>query len=1036
MTAAVPVHKPRKVLFTIWGVECRLPRPPRRFFDEVSGGEALLPLIVLVGLNCSSQLDQTAFAILAPDIRDTFHLSNGGFLTLVALTTLGALLLPVPLAYYSDRIPRVAFVLIGALLWAAFGLLTGLSFALATLIVARSGSGVGRSVIPPTHNSLLADYYPPPVRADVFGSHQIGLAFGAFVGGAVGGMLGSVFGWRLPFIVFVIPTVVFVVLGVRLREPGRGHWERAASGADAAVVGTDEVPPSFSESIRILWQVGTLRRIFYSLPFLAAAFIGLITLTSIYYQEIFGLGDFQRGLVAAFSEPGQIVALLLGIPLASRLMLRDPGLGLRMLAVVAIFVAAAWVVFAFAPWLWLAIAMNFFVSAFASLLVPGIYASLSLAIPPKVRSMGFALATLFIVPGLIALYIVGAIADSYGIRAGIFAVAPIFLIGAWILASGSSFVRNDINRVWTSAGAQAEVMLKRQQGEVKLLLVRNVDVHYDGVQVLFGVNFEVDEGEIVALLGTNGAGKSTLLKTISGLVEATNGAVVFDGRDMTYAPPNEVAGRGVVQMPGGQGVFPTLTVAEHLRLAAWLHRHDKAAVRESTEHVLELFPVLRGRLNEPAGNLSGGQQQMLALGMAFIERPRLLMIDELSLGLAPAIVEQLLPIVRDIAAQGTTIILVEQSVNLALTIAQTAYFMEKGEIRFHGPTAELLERPDVLRSVFLEGAQAGMNNGAARNGSTNGVATEPPTLATEPPPATPAPVPNDTPAAPARLEASAGEPHRNGDAPPPVRLGLHDVTRRFGGLAALTDVSLQAAAGEIVGFIGPNGAGKTTLFDAISGFISVDRGTIVLGEGDNAVDVTRLSAAARAKLGLGRSFQDGRLFPNLTVAETVSMAFERHLDARDPVAAALRLPSVWNTEQDVAEEVERLVELLGIADFRDKLVRELSTGSRRIVDLACQLALNPTVMLLDEPSSGIAQREAEALGPLLLRVREQTGATLLVIEHDVPLLLGIADRIVALDLGIVVADGPPADVVNDPVVVHSYLGTDRTAISRSGLRDG
>jgi branched-chain amino acid transport system ATP-binding protein len=1035
--AAATTYPPRKVLFTIWGVECHLPRPPRRFFDEVSGGEALLPLIVLVGLNCSSQLDQTAFAILAPDIRDTFHLSNGGFLTLVALTTLGALLLPVPLAYYSDRIPRIAFVLVGAILWAFFGLLTGLSFALATLIVARSGSGIGRSVIPPVHNSLLSDYYPPPVRADVYGSHQIGLAFGAFIGGALGGMLGALFGWRVPFIVFVVPTIVFVLLGVRLRDPGRGHWERAASGANDAVVGTDEVPPSFAESVRILWQVGTLRRIFYSLPFLAAAFIGLITLTSIFYQEIFGLGDFQRGLVAAFAEPGQIVALLLGIPLASRLMLRDPGLGLRMLAIVGVFVAAAWVVFALAPWLWLAIVMNFLVSAFASLLVPGIYASLSLAIPPKVRSMGFALAALFIVPGLIALYIVGAIADNYGIRAGILAVAPIFLIGAWILASGSAFVRSDINRVWTSAGAQAEVMLKRRQGEVKLLLVRNVDVHYDGVQVLFGVNFEVDEGEIVALLGTNGAGKSTLLKTISGLVEATNGAVVFDGRDMTYAPPNEVAGRGVVQMPGGQGVFPTLSVAEHLRLAGWLHRRDKAAVAESTEHVLDLFPVLRGRLDEPAGNLSGGQQQMLALGMAFIERPRLLMIDELSLGLAPAIVEQLLPIVRDISAQGTTIILVEQSVNLALTIAQTAYFMEKGEIRFHGPTAELLERPDVLRSVFLEGAQAGMTNGAANNATANGSAPPEPADATTVPDA--APVSNGaTDVTEAVIAGAVADAvHRNGDAPAeaPVRLGLDDVTRRFGGLAALTDVSLTAAAGEIVGFIGPNGAGKTTLFDAISGFISVDRGTIILGEGDDAVDVTRLSAAARAKLGLGRSFQDGRLFPNLTVAETVSMAFERHLDARDPVAAALRLPSVWNTEQDVAEEVERLLELLGITDFRDKLVRELSTGSRRIVDLACQLALNPTVMLLDEPSSGIAQREAEALGPLLLRIREQTGATLLVIEHDVPLLLGIADRLVALDLGIVVADGRPEVVVNDPVVVQSYLGTDGAAISRSGSRD-
>ncbi len=1017
------VKQPRRVLFRIWGVDCHLPRAPRQFFDEVSGGEALLPLIVLVGLNFSSQLDQTAFGILAPDIRDSFHLSNGGFLTLVALTTLGALLLPVPLAYYSDRIPRVALALAGAVIWAVFGLFTGLSFALAFLIVARSGSGVGRAVIAPTHNSLLSDYHPPEVRADVFGSHQIGLAFGAFFGGALGGMLGQVFGWRLPFIIFVIPTIGFVLLGLRLKEPGRGHWEREAAGANAAVIDTDEVPPSFSESIRILWQVGTLRRIWYSLPFLAAAFIGLITLTSLYYEQVFHLDDFQRGLVAAFAEPGQIVALLLGIPLASRLMLRDPGLGLKMLAVVGVLVAAAWVLFALAPWLWLAIAMNFLVAAFASLLVPGIYASLSLAIPPKVRSMGYAMATLFIVPGLVALYVVGAIADTYGLRAGLLVVAPIFLIGAWILASGSMYVRSDINRVWTSTAAQAEVMLKRQQGEVKLLLVRNVDVHYDNVQVLFGVNFEVDEGEIVALLGTNGAGKSTLLKTISGLVEATNGAVVFDGRDMTYAPPNEVAGRGVVQMPGGQGVFPTLSVADHLRLASWLHRKDKALVAESTEHVLKLFPVLRGRLDEPAGNLSGGQQQMLALGMAFIEKPRLLMIDELSLGLAPAVVEQLLPIVRDISAQGTTIILVEQSVNLALTIAQTAYFMEKGEIRFHGPTAELLERPDVLRSVFLEGAQSGMEHEASTNGHAanghagNGHAATPTQI---------------VPATVAHLEAPTSNGHSLEDAP--VRLGLLDISKRFGGLAALTDVSLQAAAGEIIGFIGPNGAGKTTLFDTISGFVTPDRGTIILGEGDEAQDVTGMSAVARSKLGLGRSFQDGRLFPNLSVAETVSIAFERHLEIRDPIAAALRLPSVAHTEKDVNENVERLLELLGITDFRDKLIRELSTGSRRIVDLACQLAHNPTVMLLDEPSSGIAQREAEALGPLLLSIREQTGATLLVIEHDVPLLLSISDRLVALDLGEVVATGAPDEVVNDPIVVHSYLGTSEAAIARSGVQ--
>ena len=149
-----------------------------------------------------------------------------------------------------------------------------------------------------------------------------------------------------------------------------------------------------------------------------------------------------------------------------------------------------------------------------------------------------------------------------------------------------------------------------------------------------------------------------------------------------------------MQVPGGKGVFPSLTVDENLRIAGWLFQRDTEYLEQATEEVLGFFPVLRERWDQPAGNLSGGEQQMLTLGQAFIAKPRLLMIDELSLGLAPIIVEQLLGIVRAIRERGTTVILVEQSVNVALTLAETAYFMEKGEIRFHGPTAELLERPE------------------------------------------------------------------------------------------------------------------------------------------------------------------------------------------------------------------------------------------------------------------------------------------------------------------------------------------------------
>ncbi|HET6810271.1 MAG TPA: ATP-binding cassette domain-containing protein, partial [Acidimicrobiales bacterium] len=187
-----------------------------------------------------------------------------------------------------------------------------------------------------------------------------------------------------------------------------------------------------------------------------------------------------------------------------------------------------------------------------------------------------------------------------------------------------------------------------------------------------------------------------------------------------------------------------------------------------------------------------------------------------------------------------------------------------------------------------------------------------------------------------------------------------------------------------------------------------------------------------ARLGLGRSFQDSKLFPAMTVADTIKVALERHVEVRDPLAAALRLPAVLDSEAAVDERVAELIEMLGLSAFRNKFVAEISTGTRRLIDLACILAHEPSVILFDEPSSGIAQRESEALGPMLRKVRELTGSSLLVIEHDMPLLTGLADEVVALDLGRVLAQGPPDEIVNDPRVVAAYLGTGTEAVARSG----
>ena len=544
--------------------------------------------------------------------------------------------------------------------------------------------------------------------------------------------------------------------------------------------------------------------------------------------------------------------------------------------------------------------------------------------------------------------------------------------------------------------------LRLSGGKPNLLSLRSVDVAYGQVQVLFGVSLELRRGETIALLGTNGAGKSTVLRAISGLVAPRRGSISHEGVDISGMGPHMIAAKGVIQVPGGKGVFPSLSVAENLKVAVWMHRRDRDYAKDATEQALELFPALRNRLHDPAAQLSGGQQQMLALAMAFLAKPDVLMIDELSLGLAPLVVEQLLQVVKQFRDQGVTVILVEQSVNVALTTADKAFFMEKGAIRFHGLTAELLERPDLLRSIFLEGAAAADGEAAGDDGEK----------------ATPLAKIADR--APEPVSANGGEPR--------VMLETRDVTKRFAGITAVDSVSLTLREGEILGIVGPNGAGKTTLFDLISGFLIPDGGQILV-EGR---DVTRRKPQRRASLGLARSFQDARLFGALTVHQTICVALDRPLRFWDPVPEMLYFPNVLMAERRLGRRADELISMMGLDDYRDKFVSDLSTGSRRIVDLACQIGVEPKVILFDEPSSGIAQRETEALGPLLLRIRDITGASILLIEHDMPLVSSVSDRILALDLGQVVVEGDWELVRNHPHVVASYLGSSREAIERSG----
>ncbi len=238
-----------------------------------------------------------------------------------------------------------------------------------------------------------------------------------------------------------------------------------------------------------------------------------------------------------------------------------------------------------------------------------------------------------------------------------------------------------------------------------VLDAQGLDLHYGRVQILFDVSISIQRGEFVALLGTNGAGKSTFLKAVSNLSPVTAGRISFEGRDITGLPPDEIAARGLAHIPGGRGSLPDLTVEENLWLGGHLWRGDKAKLAAGVERAITLFPWMGERRHQVAGTLSGGEQQMLAIARALITEPSMLMVDELSLGLAPVIVAELMAVLKDLNSRGITVLVVEQHATLAMEAAERVLFMEKGQVRFSGKGKDLLGREDLLRSVFLGAAR-------------------------------------------------------------------------------------------------------------------------------------------------------------------------------------------------------------------------------------------------------------------------------------------------------------------------------------------
>jgi ABC-type branched-subunit amino acid transport system ATPase component/predicted MFS family arabinose efflux permease len=951
----------------------------------ITGGDPTTPLLVLFGLNFVDELDRLAFGILAPEIGQTFDLKDSEVIFISSLVAVFTLLAALPASVIGDRANRVRLVAFAAMAWSTMSVLTGIAGVtkiLAVLVVARFLAGIGRVINEPVHSSLLADYYRAEHQPKIFAVHRFANPASSASAVAIGA-LALVIPWQGVFVLLAVPTALLILSMLKLREPLRGESVDAELAAEQAVA----APVGFGEARRQLFGIRSLKRLYVGGFLLGFGLIPLGGFISFFFEDVYGFSPFERGVATFLFGAGTTVGLVVGAREATKV---EPGTGALAKITGLSFITGGLglLLMAIAPWALLSMALLFVSGIGFGAYIPAYFPLVSVIVPPRVRTQAYGYSLIIIGGGgVLGALIVGSLGDNEGYRVAVAVTAAIVSLSGFFSISAGKFVARDREQAEKTLAAARDLREAAAAGRGALLSCRGVEVAYDQVQVLFGVDMDVFPGEIVALLGTNGAGKSTLLKAISGSVDPIGGSILFDGSDITHTDAVATVSAGIVQVPGGKAVFPTLTVAEHLRAGGWLYRSDAEYLAQAIEDVYEIFPRLREREHQMAGNLSGGEQQMLALGMAFIAKPKLLMIDELSLGLAPTIVEQLLGIVRRIRESGTAIVLVEQSINVALTVAERAYFLEKGEVRFDGLTSELLERDDIVRSVFLEGA--GKKSGPARSH-----------------------------AAPATERREIGEPV----------LELHEVRKSFGGIQAVTGATFELREREILGLIGPNGAGKTTIFDLISGFLTIDTGRVVF----DGEDVTHMGPDKRAWRGLGRSFQDARLVPSLTVAENIAIGLERFIELRDPIASALGLPGIVRQEEDVAWTVEDLIEMMNLGAFRDKFVRELSTGSRRIVDLAMCIAHDPKVLLLDEPSSGIAQKETEALGPMLRTIQHETGCALLIIEHDMPLITSISDRMIALELGAPIAEGTPDEVISDARVVSSYLGGDMATINRSG----
>ena len=712
-------------------------------------GVAKWPLVLLTAVYTINVSDQFLLSSMFPLLKREFGLSDtalgilsGSYLVSVTLGT-------VPFGALADRHSRTKIIAWGTAAWGVTMVFTGLASGFFMLLLGRMVLGLWDPCDNPTSQSLLADYYPVNQRSKVMGIYQMGQLTGFFLL-PIGGLMGEAWGWRATFFFFALPAFVVALLSWRLPEPVRGIQERRhqrleadESTAIASKYQTVPVMVAYKDILRVRSYTASL--VSSAVGGLFFGGIGVWTPTFLIRYHDLDVAEATTAL--SMVAVGGLVGVLTAGNLADFLThsgytsARISVAGISRVISAPLFIAAFLVGYTPLMLILLAFGALFLVAA-----IPPLNAARADVLHPDLRGRGTSLdAVTQSLSSAASPVIYGIIADASDLRTAYMVLIPLAgVAGLILLTFALASYRSDEQAVQAmvrdehaqhitslveaskerddtasadrsspatsppaeSAAADVDDPEPRPEGSAPaegaepLLQIDALDFSYGPIQVLFGVDLTVPQGGCHALVGRNGVGKTTLLANIGGLLHAQSGQMFFRGQDLVGIPPEQRAKLGITLMAAGQSIFPSLSVRDNLWFGAYPFARSHSLVTERLGEVLDVFPALSPRLDQRAGTLSGGEQQMVALGRALVAGPDLLLIDELSLGLAPTVTVELLKVVERIASLGTTILLVEQSIGVALSVADTVFFMDRGRVSELGPATAL--DADALTLRLLE----------------------------------------------------------------------------------------------------------------------------------------------------------------------------------------------------------------------------------------------------------------------------------------------------------------------------------------------